>query len=229
MQAGNRSLAWSLAASVALHAGAIAGPLAGNWLPAPPPVPRPYMVEARLTPEKQPEEVAAFTPKPEIRRAPRPKPKAVVAPPEPAPEPEPKAQPEPLARVEEKPAPVAPPAPPPDPLPAPRAVLQANAPEYPPQALAQRIVGCVLAEIHVDDRGRVENIEIAGSTHPGVFDDSVREAYRNNFYLPAEKDGRPVRARVLGIASFELEGMPPLLCEQYFFERAREINARPYP
>ena len=111
----------------------------------------------------------------------------------------------------------------------PRAVLQAGAPEYPPEALAGRIVGCVLAEIYVDDLGRVERVEIAASTEPGIFDESVRKAYGENFYVPAENAGRRVRSRILGVASFELEGFAPLLCEQHFVDLAREINARPYP
>lgn len=250
----NRTLAWSLAASGALHATLVFGDLLpALWKPWQISQRGSYVLEARLAPEKKKEpapEPPQETPPPEPQTEPAPEPprEEPEPPPEPVirrddpqspalslPDPEPAPQPEdtPLARAKETsleeardpelPEPAA------EPVPAPRAVLQANAPEYPAEALAGRIVGCVLAEIYIDDVGKVERVEIAASTQPGLFDESVRKAYRENFYLPAENEGRRIKSRILGVASFELEGYAPLLCEQHFYDLAREINARPYP
>lgn len=68
---------------------------------------------------------------------------------------------------------------------------------YPPDLLAARIGGVVVAEFVVDSAGRVEpeSFGIVTSPHP-VFSRAVFDAVRTAVFAPARRSGRPVRQLV---------------------------------
>jgi len=104
---------------------------------------------------------------------------------------------------------------------------EARAPEYPPAALKQGLIGCVLVMVYIGVNGTVENIEVVRSDPPGIFDRDAMRAFINKRYLPAIKGDSPVRSRVPGIASFELEGKPPLYCAMRYYPLVTELNGQP--
>lgn len=66
-------------------------------------------------------------------------------------------------------------------------------PVYPKEARSRGIEGSVVVEVHIDETGRVRDIQILKADPPGVFDAAVLEAYGQARYRPALLDGRPVR------------------------------------
>ena len=76
------------------------------------------------------------------------------------------------------------------------------APQYPKSALRREVEGHVLAEFAVTEEGRVEDITIAESDPPGVFDRAATNAVSQFRYLPAVKDGQ--LARVDGVRNLIL-------------------------
>jgi TonB family protein len=82
----------------------------------------------------------------------------------------------------------------------------AGSPEYPPELLAQRIEGYVVAEFTVDADGRADStsLVIAEATHPG-FARAMREAMPRLRFLPAEHRGRRVSQRVQKRFIFRIE------------------------
>lgn len=78
-------------------------------------------------------------------------------------------------------------------------------PEFPPSLFAARVRGLAIAEFVVDTLGRVEELTvgIVSSTDP-LFSDAVRAALRGATYVPARKDGRPVRQLVQQPFRFDL-------------------------
>jgi protein TonB len=84
--------------------------------------------------------------------------------------------------------------------------LRAILPEYPPEADRQRLSGRVRLEIRLEADGRVSDVEIVDADRPGTFDDSALKAFRAARFAPAQKDGRPVRARLLIEVVYDWEG-----------------------
>lgn len=82
----------------------------------------------------------------------------------------------------------------------------AGAPEYPPELLAARVEGFVVAEFTVDELGRADSasMAIAEVTHPG-FEAALRAAMPRLRFVPAEHGGRPVRQRVQQRYIFRVE------------------------
>lgn len=76
---------------------------------------------------------------------------------------------------------------------------------FPPALFAARISGLVIAEFVVDTTGRVEHgtLGIISSTAP-LFTDAVRVALESASYVPAVKDGHPVRQLVQQPFQFDL-------------------------
>src|SRR2546423_2278279 len=68
---------------------------------------------------------------------------------------------------------------------------------FPPPLYAEGVQGLVIAEFVVDTMGRVENgtVGIVSSTAP-LFTEAVRVALESASYLPAQKNGHPVRQLV---------------------------------
>lgn len=66
-------------------------------------------------------------------------------------------------------------------------------PVYPEEARRRGIQGSVVIEVHIDETGRVRDIEVLEASPPGVFDAAVLDVYGKAEYSPAVLDGRPVR------------------------------------
>ncbi len=66
-------------------------------------------------------------------------------------------------------------------------------PVYPEEARRRGIQGSVVIEVHIDESGRVREIEVLEANPPGVFDAVVLEVYGQARYSPAILNGRPVR------------------------------------
>lgn len=64
-------------------------------------------------------------------------------------------------------------------------------PKYPPELLKARVAGRVLVRFTVDTEGRVQNPEVAESSHPG-FNQSALAAVRGWRFSPALRAGKPV-------------------------------------
>lgn len=69
-------------------------------------------------------------------------------------------------------------------------------PEFPQHIDANIKEGWVLLSLKLDDTGHVQSIEVEQTQPPGVFDDSALAAFRHAQFHPAEKDGRPVNAKI---------------------------------
>lgn len=100
-------------------------------------------------------------------------------------------------------------------------------PEYPPEALEQGITGCVLVMVYIGASGAVENIDVIRSDPPEIFDRNAMRSFVHKRYLPAIKGNAPVRSRVPGVASFEIEGKPQPYCALRYFPLVQELNGQP--
>jgi protein TonB len=79
-------------------------------------------------------------------------------------------------------------------------------PDYPVDADRQRLSGKVHVQLRLEADGRISDIEIVSATPPGVFEDSALKALRTARFAPAQKNGRPVRARVVITVVYDWEG-----------------------
>ncbi|HWH48568.1 MAG TPA: TonB family protein [Burkholderiales bacterium] len=70
-------------------------------------------------------------------------------------------------------------------------------PDYPPIALAAGIAGSVTLLILIDEFGRVTDASVVEASPPDMFEESARRAVAANAYAPAQKNGHPVRSRIL--------------------------------
>lgn len=67
-------------------------------------------------------------------------------------------------------------------------------PQYPKEADENGISGSAIVEINVDENGQVQELRIINSTPPGVFDQSVIDAFQKAVVQPACKNGFAVRS-----------------------------------
>ena len=79
-------------------------------------------------------------------------------------------------------------------------------PDYPADADRQHLSGQVRVQLKLEADGRISDMEIVSATPPGVFEDSALKALRKARFAPAQKDGRPVRARVVITVEYDWEG-----------------------
>ncbi|MGK2951859.1 MAG: energy transducer TonB [Thiobacillus sp.] len=84
--------------------------------------------------------------------------------------------------------------------------LREIVPDYPHDADRQRLSGTVRLQLKLEADGRVSDIEIVSATPPDVFNESAIKAFREARFAPAQKQGRPVRARVLIEVVYDWEG-----------------------
>jgi protein TonB len=84
--------------------------------------------------------------------------------------------------------------------------LREIVPDYPADADRQRLSGKVRLQLKLEADGRVSDIEIVHADPPEVFDESVLKAFRNARFVPAQKNGHPVRALVLIEVVYDWEG-----------------------
>ena len=100
---------------------------------------------------------------------------------------------------------------------------QALLPEYPADALAQGLEGCVLASVQVSNAGEVDSVSIVATDHPGVFDQAVIDAQKSARYVPARRGGEGVSSRVLAVATFVIQPGKQLDCPLKFAPQAEKI------
>lgn len=84
--------------------------------------------------------------------------------------------------------------------------LREIVPDYPPLADRRRISGTVRLQIELEADGRVRDVSVVSANPPGVFEDSAQAAFREARFAPAQRKGRPVRARVLIEVVYDWEG-----------------------
>ena len=70
--------------------------------------------------------------------------------------------------------------------------VRSTPPDYPPNAMAQRISGSVTLEYTVDIRGEPRDIHVVEATPPGVFDQAAITAVKRWRYAPMLVDGAAV-------------------------------------
>jgi protein TonB len=87
----------------------------------------------------------------------------------------------------------------------PRALREIE-PDYPRDADRQRLSGRVRLQLKLETDGRISDIEVVSATPPGVFEESSIKAFRDARFAPAQKNGRPVRARVVIEVLYDWEG-----------------------
>jgi protein TonB len=89
----------------------------------------------------------------------------------------------------------------------PRALREIE-PEYPYAADRQRLSGKVRLQLKLEADGRVNDIEVVSATPPGLFEESALRAFREARFVPAQRNGGPVRALVLIEVVYDWEGRP---------------------
>jgi periplasmic protein TonB len=82
--------------------------------------------------------------------------------------------------------------------------LRSLPPDYPPNALAQRISGSVLLEFTVDTRGEPRDISVLEASPPHVFDQAAINAIKHWRYAPMIVNGTAVEVPVKTRMRFEL-------------------------
>ena len=70
-------------------------------------------------------------------------------------------------------------------------------PDYPIAADRQKLSGTLRLQLKLEADGRVSDIEVVSANPPGLFEDSAIKAFRDARFVPAQKNGRPVRALVV--------------------------------
>ncbi len=84
--------------------------------------------------------------------------------------------------------------------------LREIVPEYPEEADRQRLSGKVRLQLKLEADGRVSDVEVVSALPPGRFEESALRAFREARFAPAQKNGRPVRAKVLIEVEYDWEG-----------------------
>lgn len=95
----------------------------------------------------------------------------------------------------------------------PRALHEVQ-PNYPAEPDRERISGKVRLLLKIEADGRVSDIEVVSADPPGMFEVEAVEAFRTARFAPAEKNGRPVRARTLIQVEFDWAGRLPLTSDE---------------
>lgn len=89
----------------------------------------------------------------------------------------------------------------------PRALREIR-PEYPGEADRRRVSGNVRLELKLEADGRVSDVEVVEASPPGLFEESALAAFRQARFSPAQRNGRPVRARIVIDVKYDYEGRP---------------------
>ena len=86
-------------------------------------------------------------------------------------------------------------------------LLQAQAPEYPPAALAAGKQAKVKVRIHIDETGTVTSVDVVEPIGDG-FDEAAVAAAKQYVFDPAEIDGKPGKITVETTINFVIEQQP---------------------
>ena len=78
-------------------------------------------------------------------------------------------------------------------------------PGYPETARDAHAAGSVTLLVLIDEVGRVVGTSVMDATPDGVFEEAAQRALANAAFYPAQKDGRPVRSRILIKVEFDPE------------------------
>jgi len=76
-------------------------------------------------------------------------------------------------------------------------------PEYPSQLRREGITGVVAVKALIDETGSVTECTVVKSTNPG-FDEAAMEALKKWKFKPAQKDGNPVKAKLIIPIQFQV-------------------------
>ena len=79
-------------------------------------------------------------------------------------------------------------------------------PEYPPDALAERLQGYVLVEAYIASDGTVNEAYVRSSFGPVSFETSSLAAVRQFLFKPVRTNGKPVSFWVSFLVKFHLRG-----------------------
>ena len=83
-------------------------------------------------------------------------------------------------------------------------LIQAQAPEYPPAALAANKQAKVKVRIHIDETGIVTSVDVVEPVGDG-FDEAAVDAAKQYIFEPAEIDGKPGKITVETTINFVIE------------------------
>jgi TonB family protein len=86
-------------------------------------------------------------------------------------------------------------------------LLQAQAPEYPPAALAAGKQAAVKVRLHIDENGVVTKVDVIEPVGDG-FDEAAVAAAMQYLFEPAEIDGKPAPIQVETAINFVIEEVP---------------------
>lgn len=75
--------------------------------------------------------------------------------------------------------------------------LKPIVPVYPQAARDAQLAGSVTLMVLIDESGRVVGTSVTDAAPDGVFEQAAQQALENVAFFPAQKNGRPVRSRVL--------------------------------
>ena len=76
-------------------------------------------------------------------------------------------------------------------------------PIYPETAREAQVAGAVTLLVLIDAGGTVVGTSVLDAAPDGIFENAARQALANTAFYPAQKDGRPVRSRILIKVEFE--------------------------
>lgn len=69
---------------------------------------------------------------------------------------------------------------------------------FPPEAMSRNIRGSVTLRLKIDEFGIVQEATILESNPPGVYDEAVLAAVKKERFVPAQRNGLPVRSIIKG-------------------------------
>ena len=78
-------------------------------------------------------------------------------------------------------------------------------PAYPPAMRREGLEGTVTVRVTIDERGRVIAVTLVDATSPAFFEETQRQALRNWRFVPATRDGTPVRSEQTMTVRFQME------------------------
>ena len=84
------------------------------------------------------------------------------------------------------------------------AALHPIKPDYPDKAAEQGVEGSVVLLLLIDEAGRVKEATVAEANPEGYFEASALDAFRPARFVPAQRQGRAVKSRVLIRVTYEL-------------------------
>lgn len=82
------------------------------------------------------------------------------------------------------------------------ALLASTGLVFPERAARESVIGKVTMLLLIDDNGIVDELSVVEAEPAGYFEDAARSAFIGIRFIPARKDGRAVKSRILVSVSF---------------------------